>query len=173
MLSEREKRWIWLGGLGAFCLLYLWLVLFPLWGYHQKMRLRVERSWGKLRRLTEELDMYVNKSGEIHTLIRRATMNGQKVPAEEQLKLLVQEVIKEKKIRFSLRFSPVWEGDNVALKRCFLNAKATPGQVFQLIQRIDRHYLPMRVVSWHMKRAGEGGYDLKMEIDLLEVVKRL
>jgi len=93
VLSEREKQWLWLGGMGAFCLLYLWLVLFPLMGYHRKMRGRIERSWSKIHRLESVLGDYAKASGKIRELIRRAMAADQKVPAREQLKALVRQVV--------------------------------------------------------------------------------
>ena len=170
MLSEREKQWLWLGGMGAFCLLYLWLVLFPLMGYHQKMRGRIERSWSKIHRLESVLGDYAKASGKIRELIRRAMAADQKVPAREQLKALVRQVVGEQSSDSSMRFESVWEGEGFVMKRCFLQLKATPGQIFQLIRRIDHHYLPMRVVRWDLKRKTGGTYSLKMEIDLLEAV---
>gem|GEM_PF-1948872 len=168
MLSERERQWLWLGGTGAFCLLYLWLVLFPLIGYHQKMRGRIERSWSKIHRLESVLGDYARASWKVRELIRRATAADQKIPAGEQLKALVRQMAGEQASGSPMRFESVWEGEGFTMKRCFLQLEVTPAQAFQLIQRIDHHYLPMRVVRWDLKRKTGGVYTLKMEIDLLE-----
>jgi len=58
--------------------------------------------------------------------------------------------------------------DGVTLVNYFLKMRISPVQVFDLIQRIDHHYLPMRVVTWTYQAAKDGRGALTMEIVSLE-----
>ncbi len=170
MLSDREKKWVWIGGGVALLLLYLWLVLFPLISYHKKMQRRITRSWETIERLQSKLKRYMTVSRGVHGLIRRANVSDQKVPPEMQLKLIARNILGKGGQVTSINFDPVWEGQDGVMQRCLLRAKAKPRQILALIERIDHHYLPMRVLSWNMKKsAGSGLYDLKMEIYLFKV----
>ena len=171
MLSDREKRWLWGGGLAAFCLLYLWLALFPLMAYHGKMRRRIVRTWAKLARLESEVGNYARISGRVRDLLRRARAGGGKASASDQLRILVRNVLGEGEMQPALKLDTVWEGEGVVVKHGSLVLRITPGKALTLIQKIDRHYLPMRVVSWTLKRAGGGRYALSMEIVLMEAGK--
>lgn len=171
MLSERERRIVWIGGAFVIFLLYLWLVLFPLIGYHHKMSLRIDRSWNTVQRIEGGLEKYVLEARPISSMIRRAAVAGQKSSARGQLEALVSQVLGKKVHLPSLSFEPVWEGKGVKLTRCLLRERASPYQVITLIQRIDYHYLPMRVVRWHLRQSGENTGDLEMEIYLMEAVK--
>ena len=171
MLSDREKRWVQGGGILILYILYLWLVLFPLIGFHKKMSRRIDRSWGVMRKLEAEIKRYAQVALPVRNLVRRASLADQKATAKEQLRLLAGQVLGQQE-GVSLNFETVWEGDRVGLCRCLLKGKASSDQIIKLIQRVDHHYHPMRVGSWHLKHVRGGTGDLSMEIYYLEAAER-
>ena len=169
MLSDRERRWIIAGGAGAFCLLYLWLVLFPLMGYHQKMRRRIDRSWRAMERLQQEIGDFVQTGIPVRDLIRRVTQEPQKIKPKEQIRIFVRRILgKRGAAFFSFDFAPVWEGPQVALRRCRVKGRAAPDRVIKLIQRIDESYAPLHVGFWQLDHLQNGLGDLTMDIYYLE-----
>jgi len=156
----------------AFCLLYLWLVLLPLIGYHQKLQRRIAHSWDGLQQLESSLGKYTSTVLPVRDLIRRATAAGRKASGRRQLETIVRQVWKGRDLVPSLSFETLWEGEGVTLKRCKLKGKASPDELFSLIQIIDHRYLPMRVARWDLKHTGEGSWDLDMEIYLLEASRK-
>ncbi len=172
MLSNREKQWAWIGGAVAFCLFYVWFVLFPLISYHDKMSQRIARSWKMMQKLEREIGIYARAALPIRILIRRATPVDQKHSAREQLTFLVRRVMGPQAGSLTFRFSTVWEGDQVTLYRCVLKGRTSPLRLIKLVQRIDRSYRPMRVASWCLEHIhGEMG-TMKMEIYYLDEPKR-
>ncbi len=168
MLSDREKQWVWAGGIIALILLYLWLVLFPLVGLVRKMHRRIDRSWRVLEKLDREIDRYARQALPVQEIVRRATQARQKVTAEVQVRLLTRHELGRGNGELSFSFATIWEGDRVTLGRCDLKAKASPAQVVRLIQRIDRNYTPMRVGTWRLKNLRGGVGDLTMQIYFIE-----
>lgn len=156
----------------AFCLLYLWLVLLPLIGYHQKLQRRIAHSWDGLQQLESSLGKYTSTVLPVRDLIRRATVTGRKASGRRQLETIIRQVWKGRDQVPSLSFETMWEGEGVALKRCLLKGKASPHEPLSLIQKIDHRYLPMHVTRWDLKHTGEGSGDLDMEIYLLEASRK-
>ncbi len=172
MLSDREKRWVWIGGALVLTLLYLWLVLFPLIGYHRKMARRIERSWDTMRKLEGEIGRYARVALPVQRLVLRATRGNRKVPMKEQIRLLATHVLGQSGGNLSFSFATKWEGGEVSLRQCNLRGRATPAQVIQLIQRIDRNYMPMRVGMWHLEHLQGGVGALSMRIYFLEAAEK-
>lgn len=172
MLSDREKKWLFWGGVTAFCLLYLWLVLFPLLGYHQKMRRRISRTWKNLRQLEKEVGNYAKLSGRVRDLILRAREANPKTPPEEQLRRLIRGSLGTKAAVPPLRCDAVWEGEGIVIEHCRLAFETTPAKALGLVQRIDHHYLPMRVVSWKLEGTKRNTYKMTLEVVFLKAEKR-
>ena len=164
MLSEKEKRWVLVGGGVVGCLLYLFLVLFPFYNFQEKTQKRIQRGWRTGKQLEMGLRQYKSVNDTTHLLIRRAKGADKKIAPERQLKSLVNRIAGKAEIRRQ----PGWEGPGVTLVNYFLKMRISPVQVFDLIQRIDHHYLPMRVVTWTYQAAKDGRGTLTMEIVSLE-----
>ncbi len=164
MLSEKEKRWVLMGGGIVGCLLYLFLVLYPLYSFQEKTQKRIQRGWRVGKQLEMGLRQYKSVNDTTRLLIRRAKGADKKIAPGRQLKSLVNRIAGKAEIRRQ----PEWEGPGVTLVRYFLKMRVSPVQVFDLIQRIDHHYLPMRVVTWTYQTAETGRGTLSMEIVSLE-----
>jgi hypothetical protein len=170
MLSNREQRWIVAGGTVALVLLYLWLVLLPLGTYHRRMRQRIGRLWGTVEKLEREIGDYIRVAEPVRVLIRRATEGPEKLKPAEKIRLFVRQTLGKGAATVSYTVTPVWEGSRVALLRCRLKGKTTPGQVFKLVQRFDGAYTPFRVGSWRLEHLRGGIGDLTMEVYYLKAV---
>jgi len=164
MLSEKEKRWVFWGGGIVGCLLYLFLVLFPLYSFQGRMQKRIQRGWRTGKQLETGLRQYKSVNDTTRLLMRRAKSADRKVAPEQQLRSLVKRIAGGVEIRRQLK----WEGPGVVLATYFLKTRVSPVQVFDLIQRIDHHYLPLRVVTWTYQAAEDGRGVLTMEIASLE-----
>lgn len=164
MLSEKEKRWVFIGGGGVVCLLYVFLVLYPLYNFQQKTQKRIQRSWQTAKQLEKGLRRYKAISDTTRLLIRRAAASDGGIPTEKQLRGLVNRIAGKAEIRRE----PGWEGQGVTLAVYFLKTRVSSVQIFELIQRIDHHYLPMRVVTWAYRAAENGLGVLNMKVVCLE-----
>ncbi len=169
-MSNRERQWVVAGGTVAFILLYLWLVLIPLGKYHHRMQRRIDRSWRVMEKLEREIGEYVRTGWPVRSLIRRATEEPRKLKPVEQVRLFVRQALgKEAAVSYSV--TPIWKGTGVALLRCRLKGKTSPGRAFKLVQRIDEAYAPLRVGSWRIEHLRGGVGELTVDVYFLKVVQ--
>ncbi len=167
MLSEKEKHWVWFGSVGIFCLLYVVLVLSPLIVYQRKMEKRIRSEWLKVQRLEKRLEEFGATSRQIQGLIRRVKGERPEAPAKVQLSHVIKRVIGKEGEISPLRFDPAGEWNGMTLMNCFFRVSTTPAKAFQLIDRIDHHYLPMRVTRWKLNKKRKG-FVLEVNVLFLE-----